>query len=275
MLLSDVSIKRPVFASVIGLLLIAVGIVSATRLPLREYPDIDPPVVSIRTSYPGASANVVENRITEVIEDRIAGVEGIRFINSSSQDGQSNISIEFDISRDMDSAANDVRDRVSGILRQMPEEADPPDVQKADASEEVVLWLRLSSDTRSPIEMTDYIERYLVDRFSSIDGVARIQIGGQRTPAMRVWLDRRAIAARGLTVGDIERAVRTENVETPAGSLTSQDLVFTARIERPFQTPEEFAQLVVAKGKDGVVVRLGDVARVEFGAEEDRNIFRA
>ncbi len=274
MLLSDVSIKRPVFASVIGLLLIALGIVSFTRLALREYPDIDPPIVSIRTSYPGASANVVETRITEVIEDRIAGVEGIRFINSSSQDGQSNISIEFDISREMDSAANDVRDRVSGILRALPQEADPPDVQKADASEEVVLWLQMSSDTRTAMELTDYAERYLIDRFSSIDGVARIQIGGQRTPAMRVWLDRRAIAARGLTVGDIERAVRTENVETPAGSLTSRDLVFTARIDRPFQTPEEFAQLVVAKGQDGVVVRLGDIARVEFGAEEDRNIFR-
>jgi multidrug efflux pump len=275
MLLSDVSIKRPVFASVIGLLLIAIGIVSFTRLALREYPDIDPPIVSIGTSYPGASANVVESRITEVIEDRIAGIEGIRFINSSSQDGRSNISIEFDISRDMDSAANDVRDRVGGILRQLPEEADPPDVQKADASEETVLWMRLMSDKRTPLELTDYAERYLVDQFSSIDGVARVQIGGQRTPAMRVWLDRRAIAARNLTVADIERAVRTENVETPAGSLTSQDLIFTNRIERPFRTPEEFAQLVVAKGDDGVAVRLGDVARVEFGAEEDRSIFRS
>ena len=275
MLLSDVSIKRPVFAMVIGLLLIAVGFVSFTRLALREYPDIDPPIVSIRTSYPGASANVVESRITEVIEDRIAGIEGIRFINSTSQDGQSGIGIEFDISRDMDSAANDVRDRVGGILRMLPEEADPPDVQKADASEETVLWMRLMSDQRSPLELTDYAERYLVDQFSSIDGVARVQIGGQRTPAMRVWLDRRAIAARGLTVADIERAVRTENVETPAGSLTSQDLIFTNRIERPFRTPEEFSQLVVAKGDDGVAVRLGDVARVEFGAEEDRSIFRS
>jgi multidrug efflux pump len=164
MLLSDVSIKRPVFASVIGLLLVAVGIVSFTRLALREYPDIDPPIVSIRTSYPGASATVVENRITEVIEDRIAGIEGIRFINSTSQDGQSNISIEFDISRNMDSAANDVRDRVGGILRQLPQEADPPDVQKADASEETVMWMRLMSDRRSALELTDYAERYLVDQ---------------------------------------------------------------------------------------------------------------
>ena len=275
MLLSDVSIKRPVFATVIGLLLVAIGFVSFTRLALREYPDIDPPIVSVRTTYAGASANVVETRLTEVIEDRISGVEGIRFINSTSQDGMSAISIEFDISRDMDSAANDIRDRVGGILRMLPQEADPPDVQKADASEETVLWMRLASETRTPLELTDFAERYLVDRFSSIDGVARVMIGGQRTPAMRVWLDRRAIAARGLTVSDIERAVRTENVETPAGSLTSQDLIFTNRIERPFRTAEEFAQLVVAKGDDGVVVRLGDVARVEAGAEEDRSIFRA
>jgi multidrug efflux pump len=274
MLLSDVSIKRPVFASVIGLLLIALGIVAFSRLALREYPDIDPPIVSIRTTYAGASANVVESRITEIIEDRISGVEGIRFISSTSQDGQSSIVIEFDVSRDIDSAANDVRDRVSGVLRMLPEEADPPDVQKADASEEVVLWVQLRSTTMTSLQLTDYAERYLVDRFSSIDGVARVQIGGQRTPAMRVWLDRRAMAARGLTAGDIERATRTENVESPAGSLQSQDLIFTARIDRPFQTPEQFANLVVAKGDDGVVVRLGDVARVEYGAEEDRNIFR-
>ena len=151
MLLSDVSIKRPVFATVIGLLLVAIGIVSFTRLALREYPDIDPPIVSIRTSYAGASANVVESRITEVIEDRISGIEGIRFINSTSQDGQSSISIEFDISRDMDSAANDVRDRVGCILRQLPLEAEPPDVQKADASEETVLWMLLASETRTPL----------------------------------------------------------------------------------------------------------------------------
>src|SRR3990167_4032976 len=136
MLLSDISIKRPVFATVIGLLLVSIGVVSFTRLALREYPDIDPPIVSVRTTYAGASANVVESRLTEVIEDRISGVEGIRFINSTSQDGQSSVSIEFDISRDMDSAANDIRDRVGGILRMLPQEADPPDVQKADASEE-------------------------------------------------------------------------------------------------------------------------------------------
>ncbi|MBI1359406.1 MAG: MMPL family transporter [Alphaproteobacteria bacterium] len=274
MFLSDTSIKRPVLASVFGLLLIAIGLVSASRLPLREYPNIDPPIVTIRTSYPGASANVIENRITQVIEDRVAGIAGINYINSTSVDGASFVSIEFDISRDLDSAANDVRDRVSGILRNLPVNADPPDVQKADNSEEVVLWLTLTSDTRSPVELTDFAESYISDRFSSINGVARVQEGGNRTPAMRVWLNRRAMAARGLTVADLQRAMQQENVETPAGSIQSQDLVYTARISRAFRTADDFANMVVKKGDDGVVVHLGDVARIEFGAEEDRNIFR-
>jgi multidrug efflux pump len=274
MFLSDTSIKRPVLASVFGLLLIAIGLVSASRLPLREYPNIDPPIVTIRTSYKGASAGVVENRITQPIEDRIAGIAGINYINSTSQDGTSSIQIEFDISRDLDSAANDVRDRVSGLLRNLPENADPPDVQKADASEETVMFLALSSDKRTSIELTDFAQRYLEDRFSSIDGVARVGEGGARTPAMRVWLNRRAMAARGLTASDLQRALLTENVETPAGSLQSKDLVFTARLNRAFQTAADFSNLVVAKGADGVVVRLGDVARVEYGAEEDRNTFR-
>ncbi|MEP7210717.1 MAG: efflux RND transporter permease subunit, partial [Alphaproteobacteria bacterium] len=275
MFLSDTSIKRPVLASVFGLLLIALGLVSASRLPLREYPNIDPPIVTIRTSYNGASANVVENRITQPIEDRIAGISGINYINSTSQDGISSIQIEFDISRDLDSAANDVRDRVSGLLRSLPENADPPDVQKADASEETVMFLSLASDKRTPIELTDFAQRYLEDRFSSIDGVARVGEGGARTPAMRVWLNRRAMAARGLTASDLQRAMLSENVETPAGSIQSKDLVFTARLSRAFQTPADFANLVVAKGDaDGVVVHLGDVARVEYGAEEDRNTFR-
>ena len=275
MFLSDTSIKRPVLASVLGLLLIGIGLVSASRLPLREYPNIDPPIVTIRTSYSGASANVVENRITQPIEDRIAGIAGINYINSTSQDGISSIQIEFDISRDLDSAANDVRDRVSGILRSLPQNADPPDVQKADASEETVMFLSLASDKRTPIELTDFAQRYLEDRFSSIDGVARVGEGGARTPAMRVWLNRRAMAARGLTASDLQRAMLTENVETPAGSLQSKDLVFTARLSRAFQTPADFANMVVAKGAaDGVVVHLGDVARVEYGAEEDRNTFR-
>ncbi len=194
MILSDISVTRPVFASVLSLLLIAFGIVSFTQLPLREYPDIDPPVVSVDTSYTGASANVVETRITEVIEDRISGVEGIKFISSTSSDGRSRINIEFDVGRDIEAAANDVRDRVSGIADNLPEEADPPDIQKADSSDDVILWLNLTSDRMDVLELTDYAKRYLQDRFSVLPGVARVRVGGGLEYAMRVWLDRNQMA---------------------------------------------------------------------------------
>ncbi len=273
MILSDISVTRPVFASVLSLLLIAFGIVSFTKLSLREYPDIDPPVVSIDTNYPGAAANVVETRITEVIEDRISGVEGIKFISSTSSDGQSRINIEFDVGRDIEAAANDVRDRVSGIADDLPEEADPPDIQKADSSDDVIIWLNLVSDNMDVLELTDYAKRYLQDRFSVLSGVARVRIGGGLEYSMRVWLDRNKLAARGLTVQDIEGALRAENVELPAGSIESEEVQFTARIERGYQTAEDFQKLVIAR-TDNYLVRLGDVARVEKSAIENRTFFR-
>jgi multidrug efflux pump len=272
MLLSDTSIKRPVFASVLALILIVFGLVAFSRLSLREYPDIDPPVVSISTSYPGASASVIETRITQVIEDRIAGIEGVRFINSRSQDGRSNISIEFRVDRNIESAANDVRDRVSVVVSQLPPEADPPRVEKADADDDVILWLNLASEKLATPELTDYANRYLVDRFSALDGVARVQVGGARDYAMRVWIDRRALAARGLTASDIERALRAENIEAPAGNLESGDLYYSMRIDRAFRSVDDFAGLVIAQG-EGYLVRLGDVARVERGTVDDRTTF--
>lgn len=274
MMLSDISVKRPVFASVLSLLLIAFGLVAFDRLPLREYPDIDPPIVSVEVLYPGAAANVVETRITEVIEERIAGVEGIKFIESVSQDGQSQITIEFHSDRDVDAAANDIRDRVSSILNELPEEAEPAEIQKVDSNDDVIMWLNLVSDNMSVPELTDYADRYLVDRFSVLDGVARVRIGGGQRYAMRIWLDRTALAARGLTANNIEDALQAENVELPAGSIESIDRQFTIRTERYFRTPESFAQLVIARGEDGYLIRLADVARVEKGTEEDRTFFR-
>lgn len=274
MIISDVCIKRPVFASVISLLLIAFGVLAFQRLPLREYPDIDAPVVSVRTNYPGAAANVVETRITEVIEDRVSGLEGIRFIQSSSQDGRSDITIEFDLSRDIDAAANDVRDRVSRVLDDLPDEAELPDVAKVDANEDVIMWLNLTSDKMTVPELTDYAERYLVDRFSVIDGVAQIRVGGGQSYAMRIWLDRIALAAHSLTAGDIEQALRAENIELPAGSIESRNLQFSVRLERVFVAPENFRQLVIKRGEDGHLVRLGDVATVVKGTTEYRLDFR-
>ncbi|MDX2457234.1 MAG: efflux RND transporter permease subunit, partial [Gammaproteobacteria bacterium] len=173
MILSDISVTRPVFASVMSLLLIAFGLLSFDRLPLREYPDIDPPIVTVDTTYPGAAANVVENRITELIEDRISGIEGIRFIASTSEDGRSRVTVEFDINRDIDAAANDIRDRVSAILDDLPDEAEPPDIQKQDSNEDVIMWLNLVGEGMIIPELTDYARRYLMDRFSVLDGVAR------------------------------------------------------------------------------------------------------
>jgi multidrug efflux pump len=274
MLLSDVSIKRPVFASVLSLVLIIFGIVSFMRLPLREYPDIDAPVVNIQTNYPGASADVVETRITRIIEDQIAGVSGIRFIDSNSTDGRSSISVEFSVNVDIDAAANDIRDRVSTVLNNLPTEADPPEIQKADNNEDVIMWLNLASDNMTTPELSDYADRYLVDRFSALDGVARVRVGGDRSYALRVWIDRRSLAARNLTVADIETALRRENVEAPAGSVESGARNYTVRIDRAFRTPDEFANLVIGRGTDGYLIRLGDVARVERGTQEDRNLFR-
>ncbi|WP_286843186.1 efflux RND transporter permease subunit, partial [Idiomarina sp. UBA4206] len=187
MLLSDLSVKRPVFATVLNILLVVFGIVAFTMLPLREYPDIDRPIVSIDTDYPGASAEVVETQVTQLVEDRISGIEGIKNISSSSRNGRSSISIEFNLTRDIDAASNDVRERVSRVLDNLPEEADPPEVSKASSDESTIVWYNLRSESMSILELTDYAERYIVDRLSVADGVARVVIGGDRRYAMRVW----------------------------------------------------------------------------------------
>jgi multidrug efflux pump len=275
MRLSDISVQRPVLAMVIAALIIAFGLLALNRLPLQEYPTIDPPVVTIDTRYSGASASVVETRITQMLEDRIAGVEGIELITSQSEDGRSQIEIEFGIDMDINAAANDIRDRISGALRNLPDDADNPEVTKADSSEEVVVWLSLSGEDYSITELTDYANRFLVDTLSVQPGVARVRVGGGSDYAMRVWVDRNALAARGLTVSDIEDALRAENVELPAGSIESKDRQFIVRLPRSFASAEDFQRLAINQGDNGYLVRLADVARVEVGAVEDRSVFRS
>ncbi|MEC8373502.1 MAG: efflux RND transporter permease subunit [Pseudomonadota bacterium] len=274
MLLSDVSVKRPVFATVINLILIIFGIVAVSMLSLREYPDIDPPIVSVSTTYTGASANIVETRITQLLEDRISGIEGIKNVTSTSRNGRSDITIEFKLSRDIDAAANDVRERVSRALNNLPDQADPPEVSKANSDESAVVWYNLRSTNLNTMELTDYAERFLVDRLSIVDGVARVQIGGGRRYAMKVFLDRNAMAARGITVSDVEQVIRAENVELPAGEVESVDRNFEVRVARTFLTPDDFAALTVAVGSDGYLVRLGEIANVELTAEDDETEFR-
>jgi len=275
MILSDVSVKRPVFAAVLAILLVLAGAVAFSRLSVREIPDVDPPVVSIETNYRGAAASVVESRITQVIEDRISGIEGVESITSNSQNGRSSISIEFSASRDVDAAANDVRDRIGGILGNLPDEADPPEIRKVDADEQPIMWVVLAGKGWTPLQLTDYADRFLADRFASIDGVARVQIGGEARRAMRVWLDRERLAAVGLTVGDIEAALRRQNVELPAGRVETAGQNLTVRLNRAYGTAADFRQLVVARGEGGYLVRLGDVARVEVGPENPYSLFRA
>ncbi len=274
MWISDTSVRRPVLALVLNLLLIVFGILSFSGLPLREYPDIDPPVVSVTTDYRGASAAVIETRITEVIEDRISGVEGIRSITSQSSDGRSRITIRFNINRDIDAAANDIRDRVSRIMDDLPDGADPPDIGKSDADERVIMWLNLTGEGMNTMEISDYAKRYIEDRFSALDGVARVRVGGGKEQSMRIWLDRNRLAALHLTATDIEQALRRENLELPAGIIESKKRDFTVRMLRSYRTPDDFRQLVLKQGAEGQLVRLGDVARIEIAAAEERSTLR-
>ncbi|HEX8640887.1 MAG TPA: efflux RND transporter permease subunit [Allosphingosinicella sp.] len=274
MKLSDLSVRRPVFAAVVAMLVAVVGIVGFFSLSVREYPDVDPPIVSVQTGYIGAAANVVETRVTQVLEEQLAGLEGLQTITSRSRDGQSEITIEFAPGRNIDSAANDVRDRVGAAASSLPQEIEPPVVRKVDADASPIMFLVISKPGWTPLQLTDWADRNLVDRFSSIDGVARVFIGGEARPAMRVWMRPERLAAFGVTPADIENALRTQNVELPAGRLESAQQNVTLRVDRPFQTAAQFSQLVIGRGSDGYLVRLGDVARVEQGPENPYSAFR-
>jgi multidrug efflux pump len=274
MWLSDTSVKRPVFATVLSLMLIALGALAFRDLTVREYPDTVAPTVQVQVNYPGASSDIVETRVTQVLEGELSGIEGVKTIRSSSRDGQSSITVEFNLNRRLDEAANDVRDRVSRVTRRLPDDIDNISVQKADADQQPVMWLTLAGDNMSMMELTDYMTRYLLDRFATIPGVSQINIFGSGGPSMRVWIDRVALAARNLTVTDIEAALNRENLELPAGKIQSKDRDFQVRIGRNYQTAEEFRDLVLAQGKDGHLIRLGEVARVEVGPRENQRWFR-
>ena len=274
MWLSDISVKRPVFATVLSLMLIALGALAFRDLTVREYPDTVAPTVQVQVGYPGASAEIVETRITQVLESELSGIEGVKSIRSTSRDGQGQLTVEFDLSRNLDEAANDVRDRVSRVVRRLPDDADPPQVQKADADSQPIMWLTLTSDSMGMMDLTDYMSRYLLDRFAVIPGVSQINVFGSGGPSMRVWLDRLALAARNLTVAEIEAALQRENLELPAGRIESRDRDFQVRMGRNYQTAEDFRNLVLAQGEDGHLVRLGEVANVEVGPRDTRRMFR-
>jgi multidrug efflux pump len=276
MRISEISIHRPIFATVISLMLLVVGLIGLTRLwsSIRELPDVNPPVVSIETVYRGASPQIMETKVTQPIEDRIAGIERIDKLRSSSSDERSQISVEFDLDRDVDEAANDIRDRVGRVVSALPEEAEAPEISKADVTAEPIIFVNLSSTTLNSLELTDYAERYIVDRFSALPGVARVRLSGDRRYAMRIWIDRTALAARALTVNDIEAALRRENVQIPAGRIESRQREFTLNTATGLETPEDFRNLIIGRGPDGYLVRLADVADVQLAAENERTIAR-
>jgi multidrug efflux pump len=305
MMLSDVAVRRPVFAAVAAIVLCVIGAAAFFFLPVRELPDVDPPVVSVSTTYAGASAEVIESRITEPIEQQVAGIQGIERITSSSRDGRSNVTLEFGLDRDIDVAASDVRDRVSRVQGRLPDQADPPEVSKADSDSQPIMILFLRSSSMNRLELTDYADRYLLDRLATVPGVAQAQIYGEQRYAMRIWLDADALGARGLTVSDVEQALTSQNVELPAGALESTDKDYTVRVARTYARAADFAQLpigtagsasITSAGASGsvstgaqptgsgaagalqarstYVTRLGDVARVEEAPEEERRLFR-
>ncbi len=274
MMLSDVSIKRPVFATVISMILVIFGAFAFKHLSVREYPAIDPPVLSINTQYKGASNEIIESQITQLIEDSISGIEGIRTINSASREGSSSIQVEFRLDRDIDGAANDVRDKVSRILARLPDAADQPVIAKVEADARPIIWFSLLSDKMNALELTDYADRFLVDRLSTVSGVANVRIGGERRYAMRIWMNKQALAAREVTVQDVENALKQQNLEVPSGRIESVEREFTVMSDTGLKTPEQFEGLVLAT-RDGYQIRLGEVARVEKGALDTRGEYRS
>jgi multidrug efflux pump len=269
MSLPEICIRRPVFATVLSLLLLLVGIVSYDRLTVREYPNIDEPVVSVTTSYPGASAQIIESQITQILEGSIAGIEGIDVLESTSRAESSRITVRFTLQADPDAAANDVRDRVGRVRNRLPDEVDEPIIRKVEADAQPIIQIVFRNENMNALQITDYVDRYVLDRLKNLQGVADVVIYGERRYAMRVWIDRERLAAYNLTIQDIENAIRSQNVELPAGRLESVDREFTVLSRTGLTNPTEFGRIRVKQAGD-YQVRLREVARIELGAADER-----
>jgi len=275
MYLTDVSIRRPAFAWVLSLILVVFGIFVFWKLPVRELPSgLQPPVVQVQVEYASASAPIVDEAVTQVLEDVIGGAEGIKNIDSKSENGKSTISVEFDTSIDLDDAANDIRERVARVVSKLPSESDAPRILKQSAGFSTTMWLALTSATWSDLELGDYAERYLVDKFSSIKNVGRIRTGGLRELSIRVWIDPIKLAANNLTIQDVESSLRNENVRLPAGTLEANNIDLTINIDKSYNDLEKLKQLPIKKGKNDLV-RLSDVANLEFGPVSSKVLFSA
>ena len=275
MYLTELSIKRPAFSWVISLILIVFGSFVFWKLPVRELPSgLQPPVVQINVEYASASSQIVDEEVTQVLEEVIGGAEGIKNIDSTSENGKSKINIEFDTDIDLDNAANDIRERVARVVDRLPSESDPPRILKQAAGFTTTMWLSLSSDTWTDLELGDYVERYLIDQFSSIKNVGRIRTGGLRELSVRVWIDPIKLAANNLTTQELESALRDENVRLPAGTLEAENKDLTLNIDKTFNNLEKLKLLPIKKVKNNIV-RLSDVADIEFGPVSEKAFFRS
>ena len=275
MFITDISIRRPVVAWVMSLILIVFGIFVFWKLPVRELPSgIQPPVVQIKVDYKSASAPIINQEVTQVIEDVIGGAEGIKNIDSVSENGRSTINIEFDTDINLDNAANDIRERVARVVDNLPDEANAPQILKQAAGFTTTMWLALSSSTWTDLELGDYAERYLVDDFSSVKNVGRILVGGLRELSVRVWIDPIKLAANNLTVQEVESALRNENVSLPAGTLEANNIDLTLNLDKSYTNINQLKNLPVKKNKNNIV-RLSDVANIELGPVSEKTLFKA
>ena len=273
MKISDMSIRRPVLASMLSLALVLFGVIGYLQLSVREYPDVDPPIISVSTFLPGANPQVVESAVTDPLEDELSTVPGVRTLTSSSGEEQSNITLEFTLDRDVDDAAQDVRDRVSRVRGRLPQDIEEPVIAKQEADAQPFFWLAMGGENYDLLRLSDIADRVVKTRLQSLPGVGRVFIAGERRYSMRVWLSAAELSARNLTVQDVEQAIRSRNVEIPAGRIESDRREFSVRSLGELKTPAEFSELVVSSGQ-GQLVKLKDLGRVELGPEDDRSAFR-
>ena len=274
MFLTDLSIKRPVVASVMSLVLVIFGLFSFKEIPTDELPDVQPPVVTIQTDYKGASAEIIDTQITQKIEDFVGGTPGLESIDSFSEDETSRITLTFETGLDLDNVTNDVRSSIARVVDNLPEGAEPPEIYKQSAGMRTTMWLSFNSETMTDLELTDYADRYLTDAFSTVKGVGRVRLGGEREISLRIWLDPIALAARDLTTQEVESALKKENIEFPAGRIESKDVDLTIKLDKAYQNLENYKKLPLKRARDGSIITLDDISRVELGAESTRTLFK-
>jgi len=269
MSLSSISIRRPVLATVFSLVILLFGIIGWNFLGVREYPSVDPPKITVSTNYVGANADVIETQITEPLEESINGIAGIKTLTSVSRDGRSTITVEFDLSQNLDNAANDVRDKVSKAIRDLPEDAEPPIVSKADADASPIIFLNIQSDQRDLLELTEIAERDFKERLQTIPGVSEIRIWGEKRYSMRLWLDPVKMAALKITPLEVRNALLSQNIELPTGRIEGTNVELSVRTVGRLSTEEEFNRLVVKEENDRLV-RLEDIGYAKLGPENER-----